>query len=94
MYRTEKLFRLWSAEPAIHSAIACRCPGLSLWPVFYCSPRFYSMNGTLRYIRSRPSSPKAALALGGVASSHQPHKGADSSWSRLNGSFSRVDGQA
>lgn len=89
MYRTE-LLRIRSAEPAIRSAIACQCPGLSLWPVFYCSPRFYSMHGTLRYIRGRPSSPRAAFALGGVASSHQPHKRAGSSWSRLNGSPGRT----
>lgn len=53
-------------------------------------PRFYSMHGTLRYIRGRPSSPRAAFALGGVASSHQPHKRAGSSWSRLNGSPGRT----
>lgn len=73
MYRTEELVGLSSTEPDIHSTTACQSPGVSLWPVFYNSPRFYSMIGTPRHIRGCLSSPRAIFALGGVASLHHPH---------------------
>ncbi|KAH8785692.1 hypothetical protein F5883DRAFT_90780 [Diaporthe sp. PMI_573] len=81
MYRTSSPTFCQPSLPTIRRLPASRI--LVACPLLFSQILQYE--GTLRYIRGHPSSPRASLGLGGVSSSRQSHGVTGTSLSRLYG---------